>query len=59
MKIMVSNRSFAPYSDLFSSDSILFRYQERTYQPVLLTAINDFSGKVKYYEIELTDKKAK
>lgn len=53
LKIIVGNKAFAPYTDLFTEDGLIFRYDGKTYEPLMITAINGFSGKVKFYEIEL------
>jgi hypothetical protein len=57
LKFIVSNRSFAPYKDLFTSDTLTFTYDGVQYDPVLLTSINESSGKVKYYEVRLAEKR--
>lgn len=58
LKFIASNRAYAPYKDLFDqSEMILFRYGGITYEPIVVAAINDFSGKVKYYEVDLREKK--
>ncbi len=58
LKFIASNRAYAPYKDLLdSSEMILFRYDGVTYEPIVVAAINDFSGRVKYYEVDLKEKK--
>jgi hypothetical protein len=53
MKIITSNKTFAPYSSIFPDDTIIFQYNSVRYEPVAIRAISGFSGKVKYYEIQL------
>lgn len=53
MKIVTGRKEFSPYNQLFDDDTILVEYDGLRYRPLVVTAINDFSGKAKYYEIEL------
>jgi hypothetical protein len=58
LKLIVSNRAYEPYRDLFDKGQLLqFRYNGTVYEPEMVAAINDFSGKIKYYEIELRESK--
>ena len=55
LKIMVSYKTFSPYSDLFNSDMLKIKYDDTIYLPKVVTAINNFSGKTKYYELDCTE----
>lgn len=53
LKIIVGYKGFAPYSKIFDDDTALFVYNATRYRPILIAGINDFSGKTKYFEIEM------
>ena len=56
LKIIASNRTFSPYKDLFDrSEALVFRYDGRTFEPDMISTINDFSGRIKYYELDLLE----
>lgn len=58
MKIIASHGAYAPYADLFKRGQLLnFRYDDILYEPTVVGVINDFSGKVKYYEIDMDEKR--
>lgn len=56
MKIITSHKSFTPYKDLLTDDSLTFEYDGQEYKPLVLSEINDSSGRTKYVEIELQEK---
>jgi len=56
MKFITSYKSFAPYKDLLSDDSLTFVYEDVEYKPLVVSRINDSTGKTKYVEIELKEK---
>lgn len=56
LKVIAPGRAFTPYADLFSKhETLLFKRDETVYEPVLIAAINDLSGKPKYYQLELME----
>lgn len=52
LKLMIAYKSFVPYSDIFNSDMLKIKYDETQYLIKIITAINNFNGKTKYYEID-------
>lgn len=56
MKVITSVKSFKPYKDLVSDDSLTFIYDNEEYSPLVISEINDSSGKTKFVEIELKEK---
>jgi len=52
LKLMAAYKSFAPYSDLFNSDKLKIEYESREYTIKIITAINNFNGKTKYFELD-------
>ena len=55
LTIMVSNKGFGPYLDVINDDSVRFEYQAVLYEVNKITTINDTSGKVRFYEVELRE----
>ena len=53
MLILVSARTYAPYSQLFSDSVTRITRESRVYEVKRTTQINGFSGKPKYFEIAL------
>lgn len=52
LKLMIAYKSFAPYSDMFNSDMLKIKYEDKEYMIKIITAINNFNGKTKYFEID-------
>lgn len=53
MKFIMPSKSFAPYNQVFTDDTVTFGYDSKKYKALLIKPIKDFSGKDKYYEVEL------
>jgi len=56
MVIILSSRSYAPYSEVFENKTLEFITAGKNYEPAKINQINNFSGKPKYYEIMLAQK---
>ncbi len=57
LKILVPYKGIYPYSQLLSVDDLSFVYKGLRYGLESIEPINNFSGKIKYYEIDLKEKK--
>lgn len=57
LKIIIAAKAFAPYNQVFSDNSAFFIFETLKYRPLVISAIKDFSGKTKYYEIECEQEK--
>jgi len=55
--ILTQNSMFAPNNVMFSDDTLTFFYLNRKFKIKSASAIVDFNGKTKYYEVELTQVK--
>lgn len=53
MVIIISAKSYAPYSQIFENETLEVINDSRYYDPKQIKQINNFSGKAKYYEIVL------
>lgn len=51
--ILTSRKNYQPYSDMLTNDKIRFIHDGRAFTPENRFAIREFSGKVKYYRIEM------
>jgi len=57
LKIVVGYKAFAPYNKLMVDDSPTFVFDGKKYCPKVVSGIKDFSGKTKFFELELTQDK--
>jgi len=57
LKIVVGYRAFSPYNKVMVDDTATFVFEGKKYRPVVVSGIKDFSGKTKYFEIELKQDK--
>jgi len=55
LQIMVSNKGFGAYADILTDDTIRFELDSRLYEVELVDTVNDFNGKVKYYEVNMNE----
>ena len=56
MVVILSHRTYAPYSEVFENKTLEFISGGKNYEPARINQINNFSGKPKYYEIMLNQK---
>lgn len=55
LKIIVGNKSFAPYDQLATNNTLTFIFETRKYRLSYIDKIRDFSGKTKFLEIGLIE----
>lgn len=52
--IIMPSKAYEPYSEIFDNQAIVAELEGVRYNAALISKINDFSGKSKYYEITFT-----
>ncbi len=57
LKILVPYKDIHPYSALLTAKDLSFIYQGLNYMLVGIEPINNFSGRIKYFEIDLKEQK--
>ena len=53
MEILVSAKTYEPYNKFFKDNDARCLYDGKTYEIIVVSQINNFSGKPKYFQISL------